>query len=411
MTTLYHIQILLKGKDMIEITNFRQGAILNHRHGVESDRSLRVKIEGMSDHGSPVTVNGIPAEMDGRRFFADIELTEKINTVTASTITPYGNYSQELTLVWDKNSFKRYNFYIDDHSFTFTDLAKERPARAFDHFYLKGLKNIHEKYGTVFSLNCFYHNAHHEFLLKDMPDIWKSEFTDNSDWLKFSFHAYSEFPDRPYAEASAEEIGKDWDLVQNEIYRFAGEAAYIPPCVTHWVNIHPSAAQEMIRRGTQCYAGPLRLRVMGGPSLADRQSGGNMKVVQERSGSGIDKGPQNIGLGLHYGFGEETSYFNKHRSYYDPLLKLYFYINGVCCNLMPIETIPGKIADILSVADEYCAETFGIVTHEQYTFPYYPNYLPDHMERMDLAARLYTEAGCRPVFFNEGILGNTAWGK
>ncbi|MBO7329785.1 MAG: hypothetical protein J6W00_13555, partial [Lentisphaeria bacterium] len=117
---------------MIEITNFRQGAILNHNHGEETEKSLKVRIEGISDHGCPVMINGVAAEMDGRRFFADIDLTEKINTVTASTITPYGNYSQELTLVWDKKSFKRYNFYIDDHIFTFTDLAKERPKSAFD---------------------------------------------------------------------------------------------------------------------------------------------------------------------------------------------------------------------------------------------------------------------------------------
>ncbi|MBE6377570.1 MAG: hypothetical protein E7051_01990 [Lentisphaerae bacterium] len=396
---------------MIEITNYRQGAILNHNHGVESENALRIKVEGISGHGCPVTVNGVPAEMDGRRFFAEIDLTEKINTITAETITSYGNYKQELTVVWDKKSFKRYNFYIDDHIFTFTDLAKERPARAFDHFYLKGLKNIHEKYGTVFSLNCFYHNAHHEFLLKDMPDIWKSEFIDNSDWLKLSFHAYSEFPDRPYAEASAEDIGRDWDIVQNEIIRFAGEETYIPPCVTHWVNIHPAAAQEMIRRGTRCYAGPLRLRVMGGPSLADRQKGGNMNKIQARSVSGVDRGPEVLGLNLHYGFGEETSYCNHHRSYYDPLLKLYFYINGVCCNLLPIEEIPGRISGILSSAEKFNAETFGIVSHEQYTFPYYPNYLPDHLERMDLAARLYTEAGCKPVFFNDGVLGNTVWDR
>ena len=396
---------------MIEITNYRQGAILNHNHGVERENALRIKVEGISDHGCPVTVNGVPAEMDGRRFFAEIDLTEKINTITAETITSYGNYKQELTVVWDKKSFKRYNFYIDDHIFTFTDLAKERPARAFDHFYLKGLKNIHEKYGTVFSLNCFYHNAHHEFLLKDMPDIWKSEFIDNSDWLKLSFHAYSEFPDRPYAEASAEDIGRDWDIVQNEIIRFAGEETYIPPCVTHWVNIHPAAAQEMIRRGTRCYAGPLRLRVMGGPSLADRQKGGNMNKIQARSVSGVDRGPEVLGLNLHYGFGEETSYCNHHRSYYDPLLKLYFYINGVCCNLLPIEEIPGRISGILSSAEKFNAETFGIVSHEQYTFPYYPNYLPDHLERMDLAARLYTEAGCKPVFFNNGVLGNTVWDR
>ena len=140
---------------MIEITNLRQGAILNHNHGKESEISLLVNIQGISQQGCPVTVNGITADMDGRFFSAEVPLTEKINTVKAETVTPYGNYAQELTLMWDKKSFKRYQFYIDDHIFTFTDLANERPAHAFDHFYLKYLKSIYEKYGTKFVLNAF----------------------------------------------------------------------------------------------------------------------------------------------------------------------------------------------------------------------------------------------------------------
>ena len=396
---------------MIEITNFRQGAILNHHHGVESENALRITVEGLSDHGCPVVVNGVAARMDGRRFFADIDLTEKINVITASTITPFGNYSQEVTLVWDKKSFKRYNCYIDDHIFLFTDLAKQRPKSAFDHFYLKGLKNIHDKYGFKVTLNCFYHNAHEEFLLKDMPDIWKSEFIDNSDWLKFSFHSYSEFPDRPYAEASAEEFGRDWDLVQNEICRFAGEQSYIAPCVIHWANIHPAVAQEFIRRGGKCYcAGGMRLRVMGGPSLADRQKGGNMAKVQAASLAGTDCTPETLGLELHYGFGEEKSYVANHRVYYDPLLGIFISGgSGCCCNLVPLEEIPKRMEKIWENCEKNHCETFGGGSHEQYTFPYYPNYLPDHMERIETLARFYYEHDCKPVFYSEGLLGNKAW--
>lgn len=392
---------------MIEITNLRQGAVLNHNHGVETGKSLRIKVEGLSDHGCPVSVNGVDAVMDGRRFTAEIELTEKINRITARTMTLFGTYSQELTVVWDKNSFKRYNFYLDDHIFTFTDLAKERPAKAFDHFYLKGLKNIHDKYGTKFTLNCFYHNAHHEFLLKDMPDTWRGEFQDNADWLKFSFHAYSEFPDRPYAESSAEEFGRDWDLVQNEIHRFAGESAYIPPCVIHWANIHPAAALEMIRRGTRCYYATTRLRVMGGPSLAERQNGGNMATVQERAGSGIDCDCGSFGMKLHYGFEEESVYLRNHGCYYDPMTGLFFFDeSGICCNLVPLPEIPGKMAEIFNRLEPGGCEIFNSGSHEQYSFPYYPNYLPDHLDRIDCTARMYTEYGCKPVFFNEGLLGN-----
>ncbi len=395
---------------MIEITSHRQGAVLNHHHGSESSDSLRVKISGISEMGCPVRVNGIPAEMNGRSFSLELPLTEKINAVSAETVTPYGNYSQTLTLVWDKKSFRRSNFYIDDHIFCFTDLAKERPRSAFDHFYFKGLKDIHEQFGTKFTLNCFYHNAHNEFLLKDMPDIWKSEFEDNAAWLRFSFHSYSEFPDRPYCEASAEEFGRDWEMVQNEIHRFAGEKSFIPPVVIHWANIHPAVAQEMVRRGTRCYSTALRPRIMGGPSLSERQNGGNMANVEKRSLSGIDKDTGTLGMKLHYGIGEDVDYLDTNAVYFDPLLDLFFFrASGACCNLVPLDKIPERYAEVAEKAEKYGFETFNCASHEQYSFSYYPNYQPDHMARLECAARCVHELGCKPVFFNEGILGNTAW--
>ena len=91
---------------MIEITNYRQGAILNHNHGKEGKKSLKVTVQGISEGGWPVMVNGQPAVMEGRHFSADVELTQRVNVVKASVVTPYGTYSQELTLVWDKKSFK-----------------------------------------------------------------------------------------------------------------------------------------------------------------------------------------------------------------------------------------------------------------------------------------------------------------
>ena len=396
---------------MIEITSHRQGAILNHNHGTETANSLKVMIEGISETGRPVTVNGKPAQMDGRNFAAEIELTRKVNPVTASVMTPYGVYSQELSLLWDKQSFRRYNCYIDDHSFVFTELTRQKPKHAFDHFYLGGLKKIHEETGFKVTLNAFYRNDHDKagFLLNEMPDIWKAEFEDNSDWLKFSFHSYSEFPDRPYLEASAEEIGKDYDLVKDEIIRFAGENAFIPPIVIHWANIHPAAAAEIIRRGTRCYSSAFRARVMGGPSLADRQKGGNMAQVQQRSLSGSDKAASTEGLKMHYEYPEETDYLSKRFSFYDPSLDVIFFRGIICCNLVPLTDIPARFAAAMKNAERNGVEAINFASHEQYTFPSYPNYLPDHLDRIGLTARLFKENGFESVFFNDGLLGNRSW--
>ncbi|NLZ62832.1 MAG: hypothetical protein GX902_03390 [Lentisphaerae bacterium] len=396
---------------MLEITNLRQGAVLNHNHGREDARSLTVHLEGLSGSGYPVKVNGRPATMEGRRFSTDVTLDRKINQVTASVLTPFGTYSQELTLVWDKKSFRRCNFYIDDHIFFLTDLAKERPKRAFEHFYLAGLKKIHDRLGLKVTLNCFYHNDHHEFTLNQVPDIWKQEFIDNSDWLKLSFHSYSEFPDRPYLESSVEEFSRDYDLIQNEIIRFAGEQTFIAPVVIHWANVHPVVAAEFIRRGGRCYSRSFRARVMGGPSLADRQRGGDMSSIEKRSSSGQDRRTPTEALMLHYDFPEEDSYLNSHRVYYDPALEVFFSAAGACCcNLTPLAEIPEKYSNYFRNAEKFGVEVCGGASHEQYTFPYYPNYIPDHLARIEEATRCMVEDwGGQPVFFSDGLLGNTAW--
>ena len=398
---------------MIEITSHRQGAILNHNHGIETASSLKITIGGISETGLPVKVNGKPAEMEGRNFTAEIELTQKYNDITASVLTPYGIYSQAMTLVWDKASYRRYSSYMDDHSFLFTELTRQRPKRAFDHFYLAALKRIHDETGFQVTLNCFFRNDHDKdgYTLDQMPDIWKPEFEANSDWLKFSFHAYSEFPDRPYLEASAEEFGRDYDLVKNEIIRFAGENAFIPPVVIHWGNIHPAVAAETIRRGTRCYSGAFRARVMGGPSLSDRMKGGDMNQVQSRSISGVDKASPTEGLKMHYEHPEEADYVMKtHRPYYDPSIGVIFFRGVLCGNLTPMAEIPKKMEHALNAAKKYGIEAFDFGTHEQYSFPSYPNYIPDHLDRIALTARLFTENGYKPCFINNGLLGNTAWG-
>ena len=48
---------------MIEITSHRQGAILNRHHGEETSASLKVTVEGISETGRPVKINGVAAQM------------------------------------------------------------------------------------------------------------------------------------------------------------------------------------------------------------------------------------------------------------------------------------------------------------------------------------------------------------
>lgn len=390
---------------MISITNVRDGAILNAHHGRESADALTIRIEGSNGSGFPVTINGLPAEQDGLHFSADVRLTQKFNHVEASTVTPYGEFSQKITLVWDKQSFRRCEFYLDDHIFLFTDLARERPKRAFDHFYLSALRKLHEKYGMRVTLNTFYHNDHNEFLLKDMPDTWRSEFEDNADWLRFALHAYSEFPDRPYIESSRKKFTQEINQFRDEILRFAGEKSYIVPVVMHWGNISPGAADELIKLGAKCYSEALRPRLMGTPPNDELTSAEAAKEFR----SEVYLPPQPA-LARHYGFGEEIDYMEKHGCRYDSGLKLFFFHDWIIVNLLPLEKIPRLFAETLKRADRYGCDVFSAGGHEQYSFPYYFNYQPDHIQKLDETMRLMVEdAGCKPVFFQDGLLGNTSW--
>jgi hypothetical protein len=64
---------------MIEITNLRQGAILNSNHGIETSDALEITVQGISENGLPVFINDNPAEMDGRFFTCQVKLTQKFN--------------------------------------------------------------------------------------------------------------------------------------------------------------------------------------------------------------------------------------------------------------------------------------------------------------------------------------------
>jgi hypothetical protein len=73
------------------------------------------------------------------------------------------------------------------------------------------------------------------------------------------------------------------------------------------------------------------------------------------------------------------------------------------CNLAPVEQIAGTLEAL--TRDPNTAEIMDLFTHEQYFWPFYHNYIPDHAQRLDVAIRWATENGYRPVFLHEGFLG------
>ena len=156
---------------------------------------------------------------------------------------------------------------------------------------------------------------------------------------------------------------------------------------------------------------------MGGPSAIERAVGAKTNTTansQMTAAYNRDKqlaGDFGFGFEEHFNVIEETSYLSQHKLLYNPHLDMTFFQGCCCANLVPLDVIPGRLEKALTDSAAVGNEVFGLASHEQYTFPYYHNYIPDHMERLSKSIELMVEAGCKPVFFPDGFLGNGAWGK
>ena len=244
---------------------------------------------------------------------------------------------------------KRYNFFIDDNIFFFTDILRENFSSVFQHFYLDGLRKVHEKYGTVFTLNCFYHNYHEpEFDLSLFPDKYRSEFEDNSDWLKFAFHAYSEFPSAPYGKAYPEKLEEHYRLWEKEMLRIAGVNTLIAPVIVHCFDTLEPGRKFLREQGMKMYA--------------VRKDG-------------------------KFGY---SGQFDQIEMPVDMFLNMYF----------------SDIAGILNDLQQKISagqQALLIGSHEQYAYLRYSNYIPEYFNGIDAVCRMLSENGYSSVYYSETI--------
>ena len=272
-------------------------------------------------------------------------------------------------------------------------MAKNRPARLFDHFYLAGLKKLHDKYGSKFILKCFFRNDHDpdKFTLDMMPDIYRSQFEDCSDWLRMAFHAYSEFPDRPYQHCSEEKLAADFDAVNREIFRFAGEKSCTPPTNVHWAMLAPENFHVMKERG---------VKILTSSGFMSNRIIVNGQIEEINSGA--------CDIGFFYEQ-DVACHMLKKRIFYDPDYDLFLSRTFFCFNIDTPQEIENKICRENSMRNITKCDIIESVGHEQYAYDYYGKFLPDYFERLEACCRVPTELGYKPVFFQDGIFGNTAW--
>jgi hypothetical protein len=358
----------------VRIENPFHGAVLNRRHGRQGDDGLVITVTGQAPLRDRVTINGSPARRVGVRFISEIMLCQKETEIVAVSQGKFGRHEHRVRVIWDKHSEPRYRFSIDDNSFFLRDIAGKNYSSLFDCFYLQGLRDLHARYGARFVLNIYY-TTEDGFELSQFPDRYKSQWRDNSDWLKLAFHAYANEPARPYQYAPASKLIADLKKVAEQIVRFAGEQMYSPPTVIHWGMVQPSALKPLYDNGVRVLSGYFR-RSRGGWDV-------NYLLDDARS-----------------------EYMSRHDALMDFDSGIVFSRVDIVCNSTPIDHIVPTLEPLTKDTNQ--AEIMDLFTHEQYFWPFYSNYIPDHFKRLDTAIRWVTERGYKPVFFHEGFLGGPA---
>ncbi len=346
------------------------GAVLNHRHGKAVDGGLAIRVSGKAPAGDKVTVCGRAAERQGGTFTAEVVLRDGETDITATSQGASGQLKDSVRVVWDRHSFPRYRFSIDDNSFFLRDVFQKQYKSLFDCFYLDMLRDLNKKYGVKFTVNIYY-TTEDGFDITQFPDRYKGEWRDCAGWLKLAFHARANLPNRSYEDAPPEKLLADLDKVAEQIHRFAGAQSYAPPTVIHWGMTRQEALRPLYDHGIRALSGYFKI------------------------GKRYD---------VNYRFDDVISeYLSRHDAWKDFKSGIVFSRVDIVCNSTPVDRIVPTLEPLTH--DPNTAEIMDLFTHEQYFWPFYARYLPDHPQRLDTAIRWVTEHGYKPVFYHEGLLG------
>ena len=114
-------------------------------------------------------------------------------------------------------------------------------------------KQMHDLYGTTFSLFVFYQNASSDptWTLADCTNAFASEFTANADWLRFGFHAYYQNTNATSREATA---ATDYSNVIAQLIRITGSAK----CIDRMPRLHEyNGTLTALTSMRDCEVGPV----------------------------------------------------------------------------------------------------------------------------------------------------------
>ena len=258
------------------------------------------------------------------------------------------------------SAMKRYRLAVDDGVYFLRDIAVNKYRSLFDCPFLGMLRSLQ----TKVVINLFFETPDADFNLAAMPADYQSEWADNAGWLRLAFHARREFPSRPYATANAETLLRDYDDVAQEVLRFAGATVWSPTTVIHFCELPATLLPALASRGVQ---------ILSGMFIRNPQG---CWVANYGLDSAVSAAVAETGLAS------------------DPRSGITFSRIDLILNNTPVAKICPALARLGS------GRVLDLLTHEQYSWPFYQRFLPDHTERLQAATRWCAEHGFESTFLH-----------
>ena len=358
------------------------GDYLNKRDGERDELGALITVCASSETSCRVRINGAYATERSGIYYASVHIPMGESVITA--VNEDNGDCESITVYYSESYDGKYRISSDDNILFLADITEKKDSYSsiFDNPYLAVYKKAHDLFQAKVHLNLFYEfdseaathfsESRPYFNLSMMTDKFKVEWTENSDWLKLSFHARGEFPDKPYNYAEGRTIVSDYLDVRREVLRFAGEECFSEDVTTvHWGEANTECVRALQEYGLRALTGYFELDEGGEPLVSYYAP---------------------LPLTLHIG---ERDFFRDREM-------------GVTFGRIDRVTNIGTLDEIMRDM-EYITRHRGrggfvsFMIHEQYFYPDYENYLSDFDERVLAPARLLFEKGYTGAHVKEVI--------
>ena len=355
-----------------EFTFPRDGVMLTETSGERIGDTLKIRVAFTASDNRNLTLNGEPMNRVNHCIYkADAILDSYKNTLTVKDTDSGEEWS--IDVFYLKKGYKKYRFSLDDNIWFLQNLNENKDVykSMFEDPYLALLKSIHDKHGSKFHINIYYETPRHGgFNLSQMTDKYKEEFKANSDWMRLSFHANADKPDRPYIYATYEQAYFEMERVHKEILRFAGEEAFAKTVTTvHWGDCSKEAAKAF--------------RDLGVKAFVSSYNWDNDSMIDIRM----------------YCDAEQCAIIDKYGYYYDKEMDIYHFRYRGGIQHGDINTFRANFDNQKNGMPNYQFRDFCL--HEQYFYPEFRGHQPNYFEKLDLAATWCEENGFEPIFMDE----------